>query len=68
MIQTAVAPPSTPAEMFLFLHINTSAAAELIKKVNTARRLKLSNYIVCGQLVIIQDNNDGDKNCSVEDR
>ena len=41
MIQTAVAPPSTPAEMFLFLHINTSAAAEQINEVNTATRLNM---------------------------
>lgn len=29
---TAVAPPSTPAEIFLFLHRNTSAAAAVIDR------------------------------------
>jgi hypothetical protein len=36
MIQMAVAPPSTPAEMFLFLHRNTLAAAKRRIEMNTS--------------------------------
>jgi hypothetical protein len=36
MIQIAVAPPSTPAEMFLFLHRNTSAAAKQRIEMNAS--------------------------------
>jgi hypothetical protein len=67
MIQTAVAPPSTPAEMFLFLHINTSAAAELINEVNIARRLKTIKLHCAWSLGHYTRQHDGDKICSVED-
>lgn len=49
--QKAVAPPSTPAEIFLFLQRKTSAAATVIriKIINLGGKIKLSKIIFCNK-------------------